>query len=240
MSSNEPLYPNQPLVEVATEIRFHGNLEIEQIRAKFQKAICSNFPVLKVPNAQQGVAPSLQPFRFERLDGMCGVQLSINSFSYFTKNYPGNVSFLNELKSVLEAFFASIKSVKMTRVGWRYINSIPFFREEELIPLKHIFKNNDIFRDFLSGDLKKIQCYICKQFDDYHANIYLENRDQFPDSGEELVLDIDAFRDFEEPAVIAAEDAVNFIQGGHDVARLIFENLISDSYREFLKGGDDA
>ncbi len=49
----------------------------------FKKDISEQYPVLKAPGAVHGVAPSLQPYRFESEAGDAGVQLAINSVQLF-------------------------------------------------------------------------------------------------------------------------------------------------------------
>ncbi|MCU7838889.1 MAG: TIGR04255 family protein [Candidatus Thiodiazotropha sp. (ex Troendleina suluensis)] len=240
MAKEGPLYPNQPLREVATEVRFRGDLSIENIRAVFQKKINSEYPVLKAPGAQQGVAPSLQPFRFETECGRSGVQVAINSISYFTRDYPGYVAFMRAFEPVTKVFFGLLGPVNTTRIGWRYINAIPFTRENGLLPLSRIFKDNDIYGNSLSLETDQLSTFLVKSFDDFRLNIKLESTTPASSLDEEvIILDIDAFQEFKPDVAMNDQETISVIRHMHDASRSVFENLISDGYREFLKGGEN-
>lgn len=241
MTSKGPLYPNQHLVEVATEVRFRGDLSVEQARSEFQRKIFSDYPVLKAPNALQGVAPSLQPYRFETEAGHAGVQLSINSISYFAKAYQGCDEFLDAVNKATVAFFELIEHIDATRVGWRYINAIPFTREENgLLPLKRFFKENEIFGSALTLDLEQVNYSAVNSLEDCQLNVKIVTSTDVARADEEvIILDIDAFKTFSPTTVMDNTDMLSAIRHTHDIARSVFENLITDNYREFLKGGND-
>jgi uncharacterized protein (TIGR04255 family) len=85
--SGDVLYPNSPLAEVASEIRFAPEPIVEAHRYKFYEAIRNDFPNVLVPEARERIAPSLQPYRFETKNHTTGVQISINSLSYYQRQY---------------------------------------------------------------------------------------------------------------------------------------------------------
>jgi uncharacterized protein (TIGR04255 family) len=71
-------------------------------------------------------------------------------------------------------------------------------------------------------------------------NIRLESSTGSDQEDEEvIILDIDSYETFESPRKMKGEDVSVCIRSKHDAARDIFEDLITDGYREFLKGGDD-
>ena len=240
MNESSPLYPNQPICEVATEARFLGDLKIDQIRAPFQKKINEDYPTLKVPAALQGVAPSLQPIRFESSLGDSAVQLAINSISYVSKNYRGYEEFLNAFVLATQPFFDLIPEIHVTRVGWRYINRINFTREDGLLPLYRIFKQNDLFGTALICELEEVSYKAVAPKGDSRLSVKVEASHSLNDSTEEaILLDIDAFQVMDPPVVMNGENVILSVKAMHDVARATFESLITDGYREFLKGDDN-
>lgn len=235
-----PLYPNQPLVEVATEVRFRGNLAVEAIRPRYQELVRADYPTLFVPAAHQGVAPSLQPIRLEKEDGACGLQLAINSFSYFSRRYPGHSLFLKEVKKTLSSFFQLLDSVVVTRVGWRYINAIPFARESGCIPLARFFESGCIFSAPIGHNLKDLSSRVVLEREREQLNLKLESAVSKTRPGEEvLLLDIDAFETLDPAQGMGLTPTLSSVKRLHTVAYDAFESLITESYRAFLKGDSD-
>lgn len=237
---SEPLYPNQPLVEVATEIRFKGDLRVEEIRPQFQARIKEDYPLLMVPGAHEGVAPSLQPIRFESNDRSSGFQLAINSFSHFTRSYPGHDSFLQEAKRGIEIFSALLPSVDVTRTGWRYINAIPFTREGKLLPLERFFRENPYFGNALQRGLLDVNYRAIMPINNKTVSVRLDSAKSSTDLGAEtLLLDIDVF-ELNDPALSSQHfSLVEAVYGMHDAAIGVFERMISNAYRTYLKGESD-
>lgn len=236
-----PLYPNQPLVEVATEVRFEGDLNVEMIRPKYQGMIRDQYPRLMVSGAQEGVAPSLQPIRFEDEDKRSGMQLAINSFSYFSHEYPGHEVFLAQATEKLGMFLGLLGAVRVTRVGWRYINSLPFTRENGSLPLSRFFQDNDVFGNALKDDFEDLSCHLSMPKKGKHLNVKLQSALSTVELGAEtLILDIDAFGMYSPSVSMDAPAVMAEIHSMHNLAYDTFESLISDNYRAYLKGGSDA
>ncbi len=235
-----PLYPNQPLIEVAAEVRFQGDLAIEQIRPEFQTKIRDPYSQLLVPGAQEGIAPSLQPIRFEREDRLSGFQLAVNSFSHFSRSYPGNETFMGEVENGIALLLELVESVEVTRIGWRYINAIPFTRENRSLPLDRFFQENRYFGNSLQCNLYGLNYRALLPINDRQINIHLESAESSVNPGEEtLLLDIDVF-ELKDPTVSTLEfSIVKNIREVHEEAYGVFESLITDTYRAFLKGGSD-
>lgn len=230
-----PLYPNQPLVEVASEIRFKGELSIENNRARFQATVANRYPNLHVPKANEGVSPALQPYRFESdVDGS-GIQLAINRFGYYSKDYPGHEAFIEEMGTRLSDFFTYIDGLEVTRVGWRYINAIPYIRENGQLPLNRYFKDSEYFGNFLSHDLTNIMFRFTKERDGNGVFIKLESgeTEEMPNA-EILLLDIDSYRIPAGSAKMDCKEIMDQVRDAQEGALRVFEAMISDRYRAYL------
>jgi len=221
-------------------VKFKGNLAVETVRADFQSRITEQYPILLVPGAQQGIAPPLQPYRFEREDRLAGIQLAINSFSYYSREYPGHESFLAEIENALGIFSDMVDSIEVTRIGWRYINAIPFTRENGLLPLSRFFREDTIFGDSFKKDIRDLSYRVTLPIKEKQLNAKLDCAELEQESGEEaLLLDIDAFN-IKEPALsMKPLTALEEINDLHSIAYETFESLITDNYRAFLKGDND-
>ena len=238
--TNGPLYPNQPLISVATEVRFRGDLKVESNRPEFHQTIRDDFPQLKVPYAEEGVAPALQHYRFENDQSSHGVQVAVHSFSYYARDYPGHDAFFSIVDSLLEKFVRLIGALHVNRIGWRYINAIPFARENGLVPLHRFFGHvfgMELRRDhlFTSADMRATLPINGAQLN--MALKTVESKDSPQE--ESLLLDIDAFRTYESQ-LMNASDVMDEIRHVHASGYAVFESLITKDYRAYLVGEDSG
>ncbi len=231
-----PLYPNQPLINVATEVRFRGDLRVETIRPQYHRSIRSEYPQLMVPGAEEGVAPALQHYRFENDRRTRGIQLAVHSFSCYSRDYPGHHEFLAATTRLLETFVRLIGELYVNRIGWRYINAIPFARESGLVPLHRFFQQ--IFGMDLTRDHRftSVDCRATQPIDDALLNMTLQTVSSKDAPEEEsLLLDIDAFQSFESERM-EAPSIMTEIRRVHSSGYGVFENLITENYRAHLRG----
>lgn len=131
----EEVYPNSPLVEVVFEIRFAGELQIESERHRFWERIREDYPAIKVPYPKPDKPLALMPYQFCRKDGEMTVMLALNSFALSSLKYPGFKEFKREYLRLYDHFAQVFRVRKLNRAGWRYVNTIPFVRDNGLVPL---------------------------------------------------------------------------------------------------------
>ena len=209
---------------------------VESIRPEFHQNIRGEFPQLMVPEAEQGVAPALQPYRFENNRKSHGVQLAVHSFSYYSREYPGHDAFLAVVDSLLAEFVRLIGHLDVNRIGWRYINAIPFARENGLVPLHRFFGQifgMELTQDhlFMSADMKATL-----PKGDAELNIALKTvQSKDVPQEESLLLDIDAFQTYESKEMDAT-DVMSEIRRAHTSGYSVFESSITKSYRAYLLG----
>jgi hypothetical protein len=138
---NDALYPNQPLSDVACEVRFPGEMQIECNRHLFWDQIRSDYPKIMVPFAKDGHPPALQHYRFRSETGNRTVAIALNSLVYSEGKYRGHKLFIAEFVRLVELFRATYPKIsKPNRVGWRYINHLTFSREGGLTPVGRLVK----------------------------------------------------------------------------------------------------
>ena len=183
----------------------------------------------------------MQHYRFEAPGGACGVQISVNSFSVYAREYPGFEDFYAETERLLKTFLELIGAVNVTRIGWRYINAIPFPLEDEYLPFRKVFHPQPWLLSALDGQWKAYALVARMPFNKVMANLRLAaGTDDNPSKSETLIYDIDAFSTFD-PCLeqTSLKRCVSEIRKAHDAAREIFEQSINDDYRVFLKGSTE-
>jgi uncharacterized protein (TIGR04255 family) len=124
MDTKEHL-PNAPLVQVACEVRFHGDLSLYEAWGRFQREIRGDFPKLFVPPAAPGVPPLTQAMKLASIGGEDAILMAINSFAFSTGRYDTFRSFREKLSGIQSAFFRCCELDEMTRFGIRYVNILP-------------------------------------------------------------------------------------------------------------------
>ena len=231
----DDIYPNSPLSDVACEIRFVGEMQVECERHRFWDAIREDYPDILVPLPQPGQATALQHYRFRSKTGDRAVLVALNSLAYSEAQYSGHKQFLAEFLKLVASFrrcYPKLGSV--TRIGWRYINLIPFTVEDDLLPLNRFLK----FRADLPLGLFDRTGKIDLQWSGLHgeatATVRLANVARKDSPGNEaLLLDIDFAR---ENAKLSWDGIATVIEELHGAGREAFEQLITDGYRDYLRG----
>jgi uncharacterized protein (TIGR04255 family) len=231
----EIVYPNSPLIEVVCELRFPGDLSIETKRDVFYDSLRDKYPNILVPQLKSGEAPLLTPIRFENRATNSGVLLAINKFGYFEREYKGHNLFFENFLEQAKNFTATFSKIKsLTRFGWRYINVIPFKREDGEIPLDQIFNFNISF-----GHGPKVY----KRFENLNlvfitkcgageVTTKIESALEKDTSQEVIVLDFD----FAFTKDLSTDGIESYLKLAHRETRGLFDSLITDEYKSYLQG----
>lgn len=231
------LYPNQPLTSVAIEIRFRGDLGVERNRARIQKKIRDIYPNLLVPNIDPNIAPAKQPFRFEDDSKQNGIQCSICNFGIYTRDYQGHKAFIAELTRVLSVFGEGLDPLRVTRIGWRYINEMAFTREQEKIPVHRFLSKSGPMGFAVSKNALALSHKVLLEEKDVRLNIRLDSKDHTEQMGHEaLFFDIDTFKEYAPGTEMDRQKIIWHIQRLHRSAYRFFESSINPTYRSYLEG----
>lgn len=229
------IYPNQPLTDVACEVRFAGEMQVECERHLFWDRIRDEYPKILVPKVQDGGFPALQHYKFRSADSGRTVSVALNSLAFSEAKYSGHHSFIGEFNRLVALFHDAFPRLgSISRVGWRYINVIPFSREAHRVPLGRFLKldiplPSKIFESTTAMDLS----WGGRCLDgDVQIKVAIVERKDVPAS-EGILLDIDYGQ---------TRPGMNWERLGEVVAdartkcRGIFEDLITDDYRSYLRG----
>lgn len=231
---DDALYPNQPLTDVACEVRFAGEMQVECERYRFWDDIRAAYPNVLVPLANDGQPLALQHYRFRADDGVRTVSVALNSFAFSESKYSGHKSFIAEFERLIGIFRKTYPRLgKIKRIGWRYINVIPYSRENELVPLRRYLKleiplPSKIFDHTSAIDLS----WTGKCFDG-EVVLHINSLEKKQSKQEGLLVDIDYGQTREG---MGWADVVTILKDARSKCRGIFEDLITDDYRQYLKG----
>ncbi|MCH7680000.1 TIGR04255 family protein [candidate division KSB1 bacterium] len=232
MYNVEEVYPNSPLIEVICELRFKRNLRIESQRHDFYEKIIEKYVHILVPNFSSTTPVSLIPYKFENEIRDAGVRLAIDKFSYYNKKYVGHKEFMKEFMRLFDIFSKTYSIDSPTRLGWRYINVIPFTRESGLIPLSDFFDLKCSFSESQMTNFENLDIVFVTKVENGSITIKLQTAMDSKSQQEVFVFDID----FAKTEKLSLKSIENNMQQAQNQARLLFENSITDKYRDYLRG----
>lgn len=227
------VYPNSPLVEVIFEIRFPGEPIVECRRDIFYDLIRNDYPKVLVPQTKEGTFVALEPYRFEKDDNSCGIMLALNKLAYYCRKYPGFDLFKKEIIRLINKFKKAYPQVdKLNRTGFRYVNIIPFTREEGLVPLDSFLKLKLHMPAAIPERYKNISIGFVAQTKGGSITTRVETLAAADKSGEALLLDFD----YAKEKSLSIKKISQYLDESHNYSRQLFEDLITDNYRMFLRG----
>lgn len=233
------VYPNQPLVEVVFEIRFPGEVRVECERHLFWEKIREEYSNVLVPHPQSDKPLALMPYKFRREDGSMTVMVSMNSLALSASVYPGYKEFSKEILRIYEIFGNVFSVKKINRVGWRYINVIPFVREDGVIPLSRFLNLGFKIPKSIPEEFKNINLVFESEHQGGSIITQLQairKTGNVTTEGEALLLDFDYGMVPTDEAHLKFKEVPKYLDEAHAKTRKLFEEFITDEYRQYLKG----
>lgn len=231
-SELDKVYPNSPLIEVVCEVRFPADMAIECRKDLFHAKIKNKYSEILVPQVQAGKAMPLEAYRFEKKDRSAGVMLAINKFSFYEKKYEEHKKFIKEFMRLAYLFGETYSISKIDRLGWRYINLIPFTREDGLVPLQRFLTVSLNVPNGVSERFENLSMVFISKVPDGSITTKIESAVRGDRQQEALVLDFD----FAMTENLHFSKLGDYVIIAHEHTRAIFESLITDQYRQYLKG----
>ena len=231
-SQTSELYPNQPLVEVVCEIRFPWDLAIECRRHEFHKLIKEQYSGIFVPRPDPGQALETTPYRFEDPERHAGVMVAVDKFAYYETGYAGHQKFIAEFIRLAQVFADVFGLHKLNRVGWRYINIIPFTRESGVLPLRRLLNLGVKVPKSVSEDFENLSIVLISRVSDGSITTKLQSLIRPEDKQEAFLLDFD----FGMTEALVFSKLLSYVKTAHDHTQALFEELITDEYRQYLRG----
>lgn len=231
MGGKNEIYKNAPLNETVFEIRFPGEPAIECNRDKFYEKIRDVYSKVLVPKSVEGKAMALEPYKFEREDGINGIMLSIYKIAVYSKKYEGFGLFKKEVMRIFSIFGALFNVQKLDRTGLRYINIIPFTREKNIIPITDYLNIKIYLPKSIPTDFKNLSIIFVSQTEGGSITTRIEPAISPDQIQEVVILDFD----------YAKEENLNFasiekyLDESHRHTKHLFEELITDNYKKVMR-----
>jgi uncharacterized protein (TIGR04255 family) len=227
------IYPNSPLFEVIFEVMFSIEPVVECRRDVFLDLIRKDYPNVLVPEITAGSPMALKPYRFESTDNSSGVMLSINKFSYYTRKYQGFELFKKEVEQLSSKFTKAYPMInKLLRIGCRHVNIIPFIRTTDgCVPLDDFLKVEIKVPNSIPKKYSNLNIGIIAEGSGYSITTRIETIPNYAQDKEVILLDFDYSKIHE----LLIKDVVEYLEQGHKKTKQIFEEIITDRYRNYLK-----
>jgi len=226
-------YANAPLAEVVFEVRFPGEPAVECRRHEFFDTVRDEFPTVWVPGVEPGQPVALQPYRFKANESNDMVMVALNRFAYSTQNYPGFEKFQPSVSKLTKAFCRMFRIKKLNRTGLRYVNVIPFLREDGLIPWHRFFTSNLSLPGITPNEFINVGL----SYESPCAGGVLTTRiacakRAAENNREVFLLDFDFAMN--EALVIDKLDV--YLEESHTQTKRVFEAIIAESYKSVMRG----
>lgn len=231
----DEIYPNSELIQVSTGVTFDGLTVIECKRDLFQDSINADYPRLFVPQVKPGDIPGLLPYSFMDIEDSTGVKIAVNSFSFYTEDYPGSQDFISESTRLFNVVRQLYGITKLNNFFWRYVDLIPFTRLTENLPLANFLKLGIIIPGLenINSELLNINGEFEIRQKTGSLKIKIQNRTTDEDEKKEAFLLV---TEFEKHAPLLAAEFSEYLNEGHKICRSFFEEIITDTYRQYLRG----
>jgi uncharacterized protein (TIGR04255 family) len=218
-------------VEVVCEIRFPWNLAVDCRRHEFHQAIRDPYRAIYAPDAEPGPPLVTRPYRFENPDTAAGVMVAVDKFAYYEQRYESHKKFTAEFLRLTAVFSEIFGLDTLDRVGWRYINIIPFTRESGILPLRRLLNLGVTGPTGVSGDFENVSIVLISKVARGSITTKLQSLIR-PDKQEAFLLDFD----FGMTEGLRFTNLASYVRDAHDHTRGLFEELITDEYRQYLRG----
>lgn len=228
----DDVYPNSPLIEVVCEVRFPADMAIGCRKDLFHAKIKDKYSEILVPQVQVGKAMPLEAYRFEKEDRSAGVMLAINRFNFYEKKYEKHKKFIREFMRLACLLGETYSISKIERLGWRYINLIPFTREDGFIPLQRFLTVSLNVPNGVSEQFENLSMVFISKVADGSITTKIESVVRGDRQQEALVLDFD----FAMTENLRFSKLEHYVIIAHKHTRALFESLITEQYRQYLLG----
>ncbi|MBI5242270.1 MAG: TIGR04255 family protein [Elusimicrobia bacterium] len=229
---NNEIYPRAPLVEAVFEIRFPGEPAIECRRNELFDFVRQDMPVVRVLEPLAGDSHMFRVYQFAAADDSQSVMAGLNVFAYSSRKYAGFEGFRAKLEPIFKFFCDRFMVKTLRRVGLRYINVIPFARENGVVPLGRYLKSSVILAPSLPQAAEVCSVGLLIPLPKGRIATRIETLKEAKTGGEALLLDFDYFKTDN----LNAESLIEHLEESHQQTKEFFESIIADQYREFIRG----
>jgi uncharacterized protein (TIGR04255 family) len=236
-----PKYPNQQLQSVSLETFFAGTLNSLASMARIQDANSALLPDLYVPNVVAGEPLMLRAFQLRDKMASRSLALALNQASFISFQYPGYDAFSQEALPILASCLKELGVAQLTRVVYRYENALSIARGEHgtLDALTRAFPK--LSPSVFDGRaVRQLDSSVEVAFSGKVEGVEVHGGEGFRvqvDPGPIEILRVFVHAMVERTAVASLEATARLV---HDHAVTMFEGVISEGFRTFLRGDDGS
>lgn len=229
----DEVFQNNPLKQVAFEIRFPFNLRVQRDFCEVQNQIKKEYPKFFVEDLEaiEGSLARLHSFR--SADDTRSIRVSEDRFTVLFTRYKDFEVFKSEALVRTEAFCRHFSITHCLRVGLRYVNHIEVPREGGFYQItKAVNPYFDVKRATASGPMKFSLEIVMKKPPCLLA-LRTAFRSKLPEQPTAIyLLDLDAFLQEETPV----EDLGKLLPELHHQVQLEFLSHITEEYKLVMRG----
>lgn len=132
--------------------------------------------------------------------------------------------------SIFEELF---KIQKLRRAGLRYINFIPFVRENNIIPIENYLNIKIVLPNSITNDFKNLSLIFVSQTKEGGSlTTRIESAISNDKKQEGIILDFD----YAQEGDLYFSQIDKYLEESHNNTKYIFEQLIADNYKKVMRG----
>lgn len=226
----DEIYRNSPLQWAVFEVRFPGEPAVECQRDEFYKIVRGDFPEIFVPKLREGDAAALSPYHFQSADGTTALMTALNLFAFRTTHYRGFAAFRDEALRWLTEFARLFAIDNLTRTGLRYTNVIPYAPGQGF-PIRRFLK---IEMSFGGQPIERFdQFFMTSGIPTGDGALTMQVGGAKGEHGEDaIVLEFD----FVKQQGLSFANVADYLNESHGETKKLFESLLTDEYRSYMRG----
>ena len=129
--------------------------------------------------------------------------------------------------------YCLFKIQKLRRAGLRYINIIPFIRENDIIPIENYLNIKIVLPNSITSDFKNLSLIFVSQTKEGGSlTTRIESAISNDKKQEGIILDFD----YAQEGDLYFSQIDKYLEESHNNTKYIFEQLIADNYKKVMRG----
>ncbi len=158
--------------------------------------------------------------------------LAINKIAFYCKKYEGFELFKKEALRVFSIFYELFKIKKLTRTGLRYINIIPFIRENNIIPINNFLNIQINLPKSIPTNFTNLAIIFVSQTKGGSITTRIEPVISKDRTQEAIILDFDYAKEKD----LYFYKIEEYLDESHKYTKYLFEELITEDYKKVMRG----
>ncbi|MEK9149202.1 MAG: TIGR04255 family protein, partial [Candidatus Desantisbacteria bacterium] len=150
----------------------------------------------------------------------------------YCKKYEGFKLFSEEVIRVFSIFQELFKIQKLNRTGLRYINILPFTREDNIIPINNYLNIKIDLPKSIPTNFKNLSIIFVSQTEGGSITTRIEPAISSDQTQEVIILDFDYAKEGDLSFSLIKE----YLDESHQHTKYLFEELITDDYKKVMLG----